>query len=115
MTHPSFWEKIEKHAMLGICFWFLTVAIFPAEVFVMKRMVCTAESLSVRGAKIPSLCSCGEKVSRDLLETMLVEGICSRVGTEGRFSPLGWVTGRGYCISKEKLGSLVSNGGGWWK
>jgi hypothetical protein len=35
MTHPSFWEKIEKHAMLGICFWFLTVAIFPAEVFVM--------------------------------------------------------------------------------
>jgi hypothetical protein len=36
MTHPSFGEKIEKHAMLGICFWFLTVAIFPAEVFVMS-------------------------------------------------------------------------------
>jgi hypothetical protein len=35
MTHPSFGEKIEKHAMLGICFWFFSVAIFPAEVFVM--------------------------------------------------------------------------------
>jgi hypothetical protein len=35
MTVPSFGKKIEKHAMLGICFWFFPVAVFPEEVFVM--------------------------------------------------------------------------------
>jgi hypothetical protein len=36
MTVPSFGKKIEKHAMLGICFWFFPVAVFPEEVFVMS-------------------------------------------------------------------------------
>jgi hypothetical protein len=31
-----FRKEIENHATLGICFWFFSVAIFPAEVFVMK-------------------------------------------------------------------------------
>jgi hypothetical protein len=30
-----FRKEIENHATLGICFWFFSVAIFPAEVFVM--------------------------------------------------------------------------------
>jgi hypothetical protein len=46
MTHPSFGEKIEKHAMLGICFWFFSVAIFPAEVFVMN-IACRYNSIIV--------------------------------------------------------------------
>jgi hypothetical protein len=33
----SFFRKeIENHATLGICFWFFSVAIFPAEVFEME-------------------------------------------------------------------------------